>query len=72
MVIYSTLRDEHATIPLSVKVDGFLGIDDVCLSLPAVVGANDIERILHPRLNADEQEAFHRCAEAVRSTIGNS
>jgi len=70
-VVNSIIQDDHTTIPLSVKIDGFLGIDDVCLSLPSVIGANGVQRILHPRLNADEEKAFHQCAEVVRKTITN-
>jgi L-lactate dehydrogenase len=56
-------------MPISVKLDGFLGEENVCLSLPAVVGKNGVERILHPRLNEQEKEAFHRSAEVVRKVI---
>ena len=41
----------------------------VCLSLPAVIGRNGIERIIQPELNADEQQAFREAAETVRSVI---
>jgi len=54
---------------LSVQVDGFLGIDEVCLSLPVVVGQNGISRVLHPALGDDEAAAFRRCAEVVRQAI---
>ena len=58
--------DEKRTIPLSVRIVGFLGIHDVCLSLPVVVGANGIERYLHPDLSALEAAQFRAAAETVR------
>jgi L-lactate dehydrogenase len=65
-IIESILLDEKRTIPLSVRTDGFLGIHGVCLSLPVVVGANGIERYLHPELSAAEAAQFRTAAEAVR------
>jgi L-lactate dehydrogenase len=54
---------------VSVAVDGFLGVTDVCLSLPAVVGRGGVERILHPRLNEAEGQAFRASAKVVRGQI---
>jgi L-lactate dehydrogenase len=68
-VIESILLNERRTVPLSVKIDGFLGVDGVCLSLPVVVGSRGIERILHPDLNELEAEQFRAAARAVREVI---
>ncbi len=69
-IIESILFDEKRTVPLSVKVDGFLGVEGVCLSLPVVVGKRGIERVLHPDLNSVEAEQFRAAARAVRNVIG--
>ena len=61
--------DRKSTMPISLLPDGFMGIDDVCLSLPAVVGKNGVERVLHPKLNQEETEALHRSANILRDTI---
>lgn len=68
-IIECIANDSKHTMPVSVKLDGFLGEEGVCLSLPAVVGRGGVERILHPRLNEQEQEAFHRSADVVRKVI---
>ncbi|MEQ1601689.1 MAG: lactate dehydrogenase [Methylophilaceae bacterium] len=68
-ILEAIALDTKHTLPVSVAVDGFLGVNDVCLSLPAVVGRGGIERILHPRLNETEAQAFHSSAEAVRCQI---
>lgn len=64
-------RDAKHTFPISLKVDGFLGVDDVCLSLPAVVGKGGVERVLHPKLDQREQAAFLASAQVVRQTIAS-
>jgi L-lactate dehydrogenase len=68
-IVEAIALDTKHTMPVSVAVDGFLGVKDVCLSLPAVVGRNGIERILHPRLNEKEIQAFRASANAVRRQI---
>ncbi|WP_193211690.1 malate dehydrogenase [Luteolibacter marinus] len=68
-VVESILMNERRTMPLSVRIDGYLGVSDVCLSLPVVVGKRGVERYIHPELNAGEQAAFKKAAAAVRKVI---
>ena len=68
-ILEAIALDTKHTLPVSVAVDGFLGVKDVCLSLPAVVGRGGIERILHPRLNENEAVAFRSSAAAVHRQI---
>jgi len=68
-IIDSIVYDLRHTMPVSVLVDGFLGVQDVCLSLPAVIGRRGVTRVLHPPLTDDEVDAFRRCATTVRETL---
>lgn len=68
-VIESILLDERRTVPLSVKIDGFLGVEGVCLSLPVVVGKRGVERVLHPDLSPIEAGQFRAAAQAVKEVI---
>jgi len=71
-ILEAIALDTKHTMPVSVAVDGFFGVNDVCLSLPAVVGRGGIERILHPRLNEAETVAFRTSAAAVRRQIAEA
>jgi L-lactate dehydrogenase len=68
-IIEAILLDEKRTVPLSVKIDGYLGVSGVCLSVPVVVGRRGVERYLHPDLNAEEAARFRAAAEAVKTVI---
>ncbi len=68
-IVECIARDSKHTIPISIRVDGFLGVEDVCLSLPVVVGKGGVEQILHPSLNAEEQANFQHSAEVVKKVI---
>lgn len=72
MVVEAIARDSRRTIPMSVLVDGFLGVDDLCLSLPVVVGKDGIVQVLEPKFGEEEVAAFHRCAEVVRRGMEES
>lgn len=68
-IIEAILLDEKRTVPLSVKIDGYLGVSGVCLSVPVVVGRRGVERDLHPCLNPVETGEFLAAAAAVRGVI---
>lgn len=65
-IIEAVLRDEHRVLPVSTMVDGHLGIEDVCLSIPSVVGASGIERQLHVPMTEAEVAGLQASAEEIR------
>ncbi len=54
-IVEAVLRDEHAVLPVSTVLEDYRGISRVALSVPTVVGARGIERVLPTSM--DEQEA---------------
>jgi L-lactate dehydrogenase len=63
------LRDQSTVLSVSTLIEGAYGIDGVCLSLPAVVGASGIERVLPMVLDGAEVAALRRSAAVVRGII---
>ncbi len=68
-IVEAIVRDLCATLPVSVRIGGFCGVTDMCLSLPAVIGRGGVHFTLSPDLSAEEQEAFRRSASIVRKAI---
>ena len=66
-LVESIVRDEKKLFTCCVSLDGEYGQKDICLGVPVVIGKNGWERILDFGLNADEQAAFNKSADAVRS-----
>lgn len=66
LVLEAIQHDQHHTMPLSVILDGYCDIYDVCLSVPVVIGRGGVTRRLKPKLTAEEREAFRNSAEMVR------
>ncbi len=65
----SILRDAKNVITISTIVNDKYGIDDVCLSLPCVIGGDGIEKVLTPTLTDDEKQKLHESAAALRAVI---
>jgi len=67
MVVQAIKDNSHHTMPVSTLVDGYYGIEDVCLSLPAVIGNEGIAQVLSIALSEEEQASLRFSAEHLRS-----
>ena len=63
------LRNEHSILTVSLLLQGEYGIDDVCLSVPCVVGKTGVERIVTASLPEDEQTALKASAQTLRKVL---
>jgi len=62
-------RDERVILPVSTLLDGQYGIDGIYMSLPCLIGAGGVLRVLTPTLTAEEQTALHASADILRQTL---
>ncbi|MDB5328392.1 MAG: ldh [Phycisphaerales bacterium] len=56
-------------MPLSVRIDGFAGVDGICQSLPVVVGRSGVTGRINLTLSPDETAAWQRSAAVVKRTV---
>ena len=66
-LLEAILRDQHAILPVSTVMDGVMGLADVALSLPSVVGRAGVERVLPVELDEDERARLAASAETLRT-----
>jgi malate dehydrogenase len=66
-LVESIVRDEKKLFTCCVSLNGEYGQNDICLGVPVVIGKNGWEKIVDMELSADEQAAFNKSADAVRS-----
>jgi malate dehydrogenase, NAD-dependent len=69
-LVEAIIRDEKKVFPCCVALDGEYGQSDICMGVPVVIGENGWEKIVDYKLNAEEQAAFNKSADAVRSMNG--
>ena len=65
------LRDERAVLPVSTLLTGEFGLSDVYLSLPCILGANGVERVLVPELDANEFAKLQTSGEKILSALSS-
>ncbi len=69
LIMQSIAGDLRFTMPVSVLIDGYCGVSDVCLSVPCVVGRQGVHMRLKPTLSGEEENLFRRSATCVREVI---
>ena len=62
----AVVRDEKSILPVSAALHGEFGIEDVTLSVPAIVGKEGVEKIVPVSLSEDERTRLHYSADVLR------
>ncbi len=63
------LNDENSILPVSGLVNGFLDIENVYLSLPAILTKKGIKKVLEIKLNDQEQQLLKNSAATLKAMI---
>ena len=63
------LRSQNSVLTVSTMLDGEFGLRDVCLSVPCVVSARGVEKVLVHRLPESELAALTASAEALKQAV---
>ncbi|TDS87444.1 L-lactate dehydrogenase [Nesterenkonia aurantiaca] len=64
-IVEAVLGDEHAILPVSSVLEGFLDISGVALSIPSVVSASGVRPVTTTPFSAEETEALRDSARAL-------
>jgi L-lactate dehydrogenase len=62
------VRDEKSVLPVSNMMHGAYGIEDITLSMPAVVGKNGVEVQMPISLSMEEATALKKSADILKET----
>ncbi|AUG55501.1 L-lactate dehydrogenase [Thalassospira marina] len=68
-IVKSIAQDQQDVLSVSIVTRHVAGIEDVALSIPRVVGAAGICADMMPTLDDGENEALHRSASMLKTTI---
>lgn len=71
VMVQSIICDQKKLIPCSLMLDGEYGESDICLGVPAIIGANGVEKIVTITLTDAEKAKFAEAAQAVREVNGD-
>jgi L-lactate dehydrogenase len=68
-VVEAVALDKHAVLPISVLQAGALGIKDVCLSMPTVVGRKGVIRVVEPVVSDEEADLLRKSGESLAEVL---
>ncbi len=65
----SILLDEKRLLPACAMLNGEFGVNGNYVGVPAVLGANGVERVVELTLNEEEKAALNKSVEAVKKLV---
>ena len=65
----SYLKDKRRVLPCAAYLNGEYGVKGMYVGVPAVIGANGVEKVVEIDLNAAERAMFTKSVEAVKGLI---
>jgi L-lactate dehydrogenase len=68
-IVEAILGNFRSVLSVSTLMTGQYGVEDICLSLPSVVGENGVEEILTLSMSAEEEEGFRASAVKLKNTL---
>ncbi|WP_104111048.1 MULTISPECIES: L-lactate dehydrogenase [unclassified Arthrobacter] len=68
-IVEAVLQDERSVLPVSSVLHGYRGIDGVALSVPSIVGAGGVQRIIDTPMDDREAAALQHSAETLAASI---
>ena len=68
-ILEAILFDERRVLPVSGQLRGFRQMEDVCLSLPRIVGRAGIEAPLPIPMTVDEETGLRESADRIRAVV---
>lgn len=68
-ILEAILFDERRVLPVSGLLRGFRGMEDVCLSVPRIVGRAGIEAPLPIPMTVDEESGLRESGERIRAVV---
>ena len=68
---FSDRRPTRRVTPVTARLEDDYGVSGVALSVPAVVGGNGIQRIVHLELPDEEMAALQNSAAVMKKSIAD-
>jgi malate dehydrogenase len=65
----SYLLDKKKILPVATYLNGEYGVHDLYIGVPAVIGANGVEKVIELSLDAGEKNAFDKSVDAVKKLV---
>ena len=68
-LVEAVARDTKTILPVSFRLQGEYGLDDIAVSVPVCIGAGGVDDVVSIEMNASEKEEFEKAAAELRASI---
>ncbi len=68
-IVRAILSDRSDVLPVSTMVNGYYGVNNICLSIPCVINRKGAARQIRLTLNKHEQSALRKSAKVLRNSL---
>jgi malate dehydrogenase len=68
-LVEAIARDTKAILPVSIRLQGEYGLSDIAVSVPAMIGARGVDRVMQVEMSSDETKAFLNAADELRASL---
>jgi L-lactate dehydrogenase len=68
-IVRTILTDQQEILPISCFLRNYYGVNDVCLSIPVVLGRQGITKKLELPLNSEEKKLLFKSAKTIKDNI---
>ncbi|MGA6925410.1 MAG: L-lactate dehydrogenase [Desulfosarcina sp.] len=70
-LVAAVFNDQQSVLPVSRQVTGAYGIDNICLSIPSLVGNRGVQDALPPPLSQEEHEGIMNSANILKQSLAD-
>lgn len=63
------LQDQNSVLTVSTLLEGEYGLQDVCLSVPVLLGKDGIKRVIEANLRSEEQSLLEKSADTLKRSL---
>jgi len=70
-MVETIIKDKKMALCMTAHLNGQYGLKDVYVDVPAILGAQGVERVIELKLNPEESAAFQKSVEIVKAACGN-
>jgi malate dehydrogenase len=68
-LVEAIARDTKAIFPVSIRLQGEYGLDDIAVSVPARIGAGGVDPVVSVKMSAEETKEFLSAADELRASL---
>jgi len=69
-LVEAIVRDTKAILPVSIRLHGEYGVDDIAVSVPAQIGEKGVEKIVSIKMGPEEEKQFMDAVNELSASLG--